>query len=357
MVHTPDKELNNALLSECSASNNKRVALVLGSGGARGYAHIGVIEELEARGYEIIGVSGCSIGALIGGLYAAGKLQDYKEWVTGLNYFDLFRLVDVTWSPMGAIKGEKVMDVIASMVNGRSIESLPIPFTSVATDLINQKEVWFQEGSLERAIRASVAVPGVITPIQHKGRTLVDGGLLNPLPITPAVAWHADLIVAVNVTAQSSSVALDELMFDWSESNKKGPDPSAVGEWMHRIKGRAGDLLGRLNFWEGPENEPIGQGEGTDTNWGKLNIVIQSFETTQAALAQYKIAGYPPDILIEVPRSACSSYEFHRASELIELGRRLATKHLEKWEAQHSINSDASDGKLVNEPANHPAAT
>ncbi|WP_324050264.1 patatin-like phospholipase family protein [Marinospirillum sp.] len=324
--------------------HNKRVALVLGSGGARGYAHIGVIEELEARGYEIVGISGCSMGALIGGLYAAGKLSDYKEWVINLNYFDLFRLVDVTWSPMGAIKGEKVMDVIASMLNGRTIESLPIPFTSVATDLINQKEVWFQEGSLEQAIRASVAVPGVITPVQHRGRTLVDGGLLNPLPITPAVAWHADLIIAVNVTAQTPSSTLDELMPDWSNKNKKDTEPTAVGEWMHRIKGKAGDLLGRLNFWEGEENEPIGQGEGTDTNWGKLNIIIQSFETTQAALAQYKIAGYPPDILIEVPRSACSSYEFHRASQLIELGRRLTKKQLNEWEQLNPFLSGDLDG-------------
>ncbi len=338
MVRTSGKKLS------IRSSYNKRVALVLGSGGARGYAHIGVIEELEARGYEIVGISGCSIGALIGGLYAAGKMQEYKEWVTGLNYFDLFRLVDVTWSPMGAIKGEKVMDVITSMLNGRTIESLPIPFTSVATDLINQKEVWFQEGSLEQAIRASVAVPGVITPVQDRGRTLVDGGLLNPLPITPAVAWHADLIIAVNVTAQSPGLSLDELMPDWGKKHIKDSDPTAVGEWMHRIKSRAGDLLGRLNFWEGEENEPIGQGEGTDTNWGKLNIIIQSFETTQAALAQYKIAGYPPDILIEVPRSACSSYEFHRASQLIELGRRLAKKQLNKWEVHHPVLSGDLDG-------------
>ena len=245
---------------------------------------------------------------------------------------------------MGAIKGEKVMDVITGMLNGRTIESLPIPFTSVATDLVNQKEVWFQEGSLEQAIRASVAVPGVITPVQDRGRTLVDGGLLNPLPITPAVAWHADLIVAVNVTAQSPSLTLDELMPHWKKKHKKDTDPTAVGEWMHRIKGRAGDLLGRLNFWEGEENEPIGQGEGTDTNWGKLNIIIQSFETTQAALAQYKIAGYPPDVLIEVPRSACSSYEFHRASQLIELGRCLAKKQLNKWEAHHPILSSELKG-------------
>lgn len=319
-----------------SSGRRPRVALVLGSGGARGYAHIGVIEELEARGYEIIGISGCSMGALIGGLYAAGKLQEYRDWVTGLDYMDLFRLVDITWSPMGAIKGEKVMEVIGKMLGDRSIESLPIPFTSVATDLINQKEVWFQEGSLIQAIRASIAVPGVITPVHYHGRTLVDGGLLNPLPITPAVAWHADMIVAVNVTAQNSNATLDDLMPNWGKTSKKNAEPSAMGEWMARIRGRANLLLDRLNFWEAEDDaEPSREGQGSDTRWGKLDVILQSFEITQAALTQYKVAGYPPDMLIEVPRTACGGYEFHKAKQLIELGKNLAVNKLDEWEETH----------------------
>lgn len=325
------------------SSHNKRVALVLGSGGARGFAHIGVIEELEARGYEIVGISGCSMGALIGGLYAAGKLKEYKKWVTGLNYFDLFRLVDVTWSSMGAIKGEKVMEVITSMLNGRTIESLPIPFTAVATDLVSQKEVWFQEGSLEKAIRASVAVPGIITPVEDRGRTLVDGGLLNPLPITPAVAWHADLIIAVNVTSQNSSATLDELVPNRKKRHKKDSEPNAVGEWMEKVRDRTGGLFGRFAFKEG-ENDSENSEESAESSWGKLNIMMQSFETTQAALAQYKIAGYPPDVLIDVPRSVCRSYDFHRAGQLIELGHKLAKKQLSKWEASFPTISGDLDG-------------
>jgi NTE family protein len=312
--------------------HNKRVALVLGSGGARGYAHIGVIEELEARGYEIVGISGCSMGALVGGLYAAGKLKEYQEWVTGLDYFDLLRLVDVTWSPMGAIKGEKIMQVIAQMLAGKKIEDLPIPYTSVATDLTKQKEVWFQQGSLEEAIRASIAVPGVITPVQHLGRTLVDGGLLNPLPITPVVAYHADLIVAVNVTAQNSRATLQELMPDWQTKGDTDRDPTAVGEWMNRVKGRAGQLLGRLNFWEDESQETADERQASDTRWGKLDVILQSFEITQSALSQYKVAGYPPDVLMEVPRTACGGYEFHKATQLIELGRRIARDKLAAWE-------------------------
>lgn len=319
--------------------HKKRVALVLGSGGARGYAHIGVIEELEARGYEIVGVSGCSMGALIGGLYAAGKLEEYRDWVTELNYLDLFRLVDVTWSPMGAIKGEKVMSIIANMLQERQIEDLPIHFSSVATDLLHQKEVWFQEGSLLQSIRASVAVPGVITPVEYHGRVLVDGGLLNPLPISPAVAWHADLIIAVNVTAKTDlPLSLEKLRGDTTA------EPNGLGDWINRVSSKVGDLLGRLNFWEDDSNEPVSHGEATDTGWGKLNIVLQSFETTQAALAKYKIAGYPPDILIEMPRNACSSYEFHRAKELIELGQQLAKHKLDAWEAAQPVLSGDLDG-------------
>ncbi|SFX06732.1 patatin-like phospholipase family protein [Marinospirillum alkaliphilum] len=325
------------------SAHHKRVALVLGSGGARGYAHIGVIEELETRGYEIVGVSGCSMGALVGGLYAAGKLKEYRDWVTGLDYFDLFRLVDVTWSPMGAIKGERVMEVIKGMLNGRTIESLPIPYTSVATDLVNQKEVWFQEGSLEEAIRASIAVPGVITPVHHRGRTLVDGGLLNPLPITPAVAWHADLILAVNVTAQNSQATLDDLMPDWNKSDKTETEPTALRDWMQRIRGRAGQLLDRLNFWDGEDADPRQDGEVSDTRWGKLDVMLQSFEITQAALSQYKVAGYPPDILIEVPRTACGGYEFHKASQLIELGRRLARDKVNEWEQLNPVHQGDLD--------------
>ena len=323
-------------MSWSSGNQGKRVALVLGSGGARGYAHLGVIEELEARGYEIIGISGCSMGALVGGLYAAGKLADYRDWVSRLDYFDLLRLVDVTWSPMGAIKGEKVMQVITQMLGDLRIEDLPIPFTSVATDLTQQKEVWFQQGSLQEAIRASIAVPGVITPVQHRGRTLVDGGLLNPLPITPVVAYHADLIIAVNVTAQSTRATLDELMPDWAEKAAGKSEPGAVGEWMQRVKGRAGQLLERLNFWEeGAEGSD--PNEASDTRWGKLDVILQSFEITQAALSQYKVAGYPPDILMEVPRTACGGYEFHKAKQLIELGRRVAKQELQLWESNQPV--------------------
>jgi len=178
----------------------KRVALVLGSGGARGYAHIGVIEEIERRGYEIACIAGCSMGAVIGGIYAAGKLDEYRNWIESLDYLDVLRLVDVSFR-LGAIRGDKVFGQIRKIVGEINIEQLRIPYTAVATDLTNQQEIWFQEGCLHQAMRASAAIPSLFTPVVQGNRMLVDGGILNPLPIVPVVSSHCDLIIAVNLNA------------------------------------------------------------------------------------------------------------------------------------------------------------
>ena len=142
---------------------SKQVALVLGSGGARGYAHIGVIEELERRGYEIACIAGCSMGSVIGGIYAAGKLGEYRDWVESLDYLDVLRLLDVSFR-LGAIRGERVFGKIHEIIGDINIEDLPIPYTAVATDLTNQQEIWFQEGDLHQAMRASSAIPSLFTP-------------------------------------------------------------------------------------------------------------------------------------------------------------------------------------------------
>ena len=325
-----------------SLLQGKRVALVLGSGGARGYAHIGVIDELEARGYEIAAISGCSMGALIGGIYAAGKLQGYRDWVRRLDYLDVLRLVDVTWSPMGAMRGSKVMSKLESLIGDTRIEDLPIPFTTVATDLNRQREVWFQSGSLLDAIRASIAVPGVITPVHRGDQVLVDGGLLNPLPITPTVSAQADFVLAVNVTAHSPRpITLEELMP--VPPGESAPDTSAaineianspqLSGWMDDVKGAARRMLD--GFGSGAnEDEDTDERSRGKRAWGRLDMILASFDITQASLAKYKIAGYPPDVLIEVPKTVCGAYEFHRAESLIALGRHLAVEALDRFEGR-----------------------
>ena len=170
----------------------KRVALALGSGGARGYAHIGAIDVLTERGYEVVAVAGSSMGALVGGLHAAGKLAAYTDWVTTLNQRDVLRLLDVSLNGAGVMRLERVLARMTDYLDGVMIEDLPIPYTAVATDLGARREVWFTSGPLETAIRASIAIPAMITPIMVNGRLLVDGGVLNPVPMEPVMGVDAD---------------------------------------------------------------------------------------------------------------------------------------------------------------------
>ncbi len=176
-----------------------RIALSLGGGGARGYAHIGVIEVLEERGYDVVAVAGTSMGALVGGLHAAGVLPEYARWVTGMSQRDVLRLLDPAVRGPSAIRGDKVLGRVAELLDGARIEDLPVPFTAVATDLLARREVWFQRGPVDAAIRASVALPTIFPPVMLNGRLLVDGGLMNPIPIDPLASVRADALVAGEV--------------------------------------------------------------------------------------------------------------------------------------------------------------
>ncbi|MGH1463121.1 MAG: patatin-like phospholipase family protein [Neptuniibacter sp.] len=293
------------------------VSLVLGSGGARGYAHIGAIEEIHRRGYEIIAISGSSIGALIGGMYAAGKLPEYRDWVSGLTWMKVVRLLDFTLSK-GAIRGDKIFVQLAEILGNPEIQTLPIDYTAVSADLVSQKEIWFQKGPLLDAIRASVAVPGLFTPVVKEGRVLVDGGVLNPLPIIPAVASQADIIIAVDLN--TGDVNHSHLTLP---SNKYLRRSGMSDEWH----------MPGVDRPKSDETETI----ATDIG-GRMDILLNSVEVMQASLAEYKIAGYPPDLLIRIPKDLCSFYDFHRAVETIEYGRLAAREKLEALEKGDTIN-------------------
>lgn len=324
---------------------SKRVALALGCGGARGYAHIGVIDELETRGYEIVAIAGCSIGAVIGGVYAAGQLEGYREWVRKLDYLDVLRLVDVTWNPLGAMRASKIMNRLASLVGDTQIEALPIALTTVATDLSRQREIWFQAGPLLWAMRASIAVPGVITPMKRGEQILVDGGLLNPLPITPTVSAHADFILAVNATAQTHQpVSLEALLPPDEAAREQAREAALAAQakgasgWIGGFRDRAQRVLS-LHVDEGGAealDEAARRRRDTERAWGRFEIMLASFEITQAALAKYKIAGYPPDVLVDIPKTVCGAHEFHRAEALIRLGRHLTAQALDRYEGRGS---------------------
>ena len=335
----------------------KRIALVLGSGGARGYAHIGVIEELESRGYDIACIAGCSMGAVVGGIYAAGKLDQYRDWIQSLDYLDVLRLVDVSFR-LGAIRGEKVFGQIRNIVGEINIEDLRIPYTAVATDLTHQQEIWFQEGCLHQAMRASAAIPSLFTPVMQGNRMLVDGSLLNPLPIVPVVSSHCDLIIAVNLNStQQSNYQLPVIQRPAAFKGRFDNLMSSLGSRMPFRNRHAEQLLNLEQEMLAPLAEPLSNpwldstqparpateegspksatGSVIIDNVGPaslLDLINQSFEVMQTSLAQYKIAGYPPDILINVPKRVCRFFEFYKAAELIELGRVIAKDTLDRYE-------------------------
>jgi NTE family protein len=316
------------------------VSLVLGSGGARGYAHIGAVEELLAQGYEIRSIAGASMGALIGGVYAAGKLPAYSDWVRQLQKLDVLRLLDWTFRGGGLIKGDRIVDKLRELIGEINIEDLPIPYTAVAVDLQAQREVWFSRGSLFDAIRASIAIPTVFRPHRYEGRLLVDGGLLNPVPITPTLRDLTDCTIAVDLNAPaepaeaiSADAPIDPAQVETMSEGvpvllaaapaEPEEQPSAVG-----YKQKLAELLGGLT--EKRDKKPD---SAADT--GLLETFARSLDVVQATVTRFKLAAQPPDLVVSIPRNVAAFYEFHRAAEMIELGRVRTREALRSFKPGH----------------------
>jgi NTE family protein len=319
-----------------------RVALALGSGGARGYAHIGVIEALRTRGFEIVGITGSSMGAMVGGLHAAGRLDEFADWAKSLTQRTILRLLDPSITAAGAMRAEKILEAVRDILGPVTIEELPIPYTAVATDLLAGKSVWFQHGPLDEAIRASIAIPGVIAPHEVGGRLLADGGILDPLPMAPLAAVNADLTIAVGV---SGSEVID----------KREPEPGATVDFLNRMVRSTSALLDASavrSLLDRPTARAVLSRFGADT-WseesasddgavlddalgvpklGSFEVMYRAFDIAQSALTRHMLSAYPPDLLIEVPRSTCRSLDFHRAAEVIDVGRVLADQALDALE-------------------------
>jgi NTE family protein len=281
-------------------NNKKTVSLVLGSGGARGYSHIGVIKELIKNGYEIKSISGSSIGALVGGLYAAGKLDEYEKWVLNFDVLDILKLVDFSFSANGMINGEKVFKKIEEMIGDIKIEDLPISFTATATDITNRKEVWIQKGSLKDAIRASISIPTVFTPITLNGKELFDGGILNPLPLIPTISEFTNLVIAVDLNSSSNIKKEHRYIF---KKEKKGIKENITNFFQKNIKKKES-----LSYFE---------------------IINKSIETMQEVISKHQLASHQPDIMINISNKTCEFYDFHKAKELIEYGS-IITKEILK---------------------------
>jgi NTE family protein len=284
------------------------VALALGAGGAKGLAHIGVIEEVEAQGMRIVAIAGSSMGALIGGIHAVGKLDVYRDWVCALVRLDVLRLLDWTFSGGGLIKGERIIGTLRGLIGDTLIEELPMAFTAVATDLDRGHEVWLARGSLFDAVRASIAVPTVFRPHKLNGRRLVDGALLNPVPVTPLIGIDADYLLAVSVDGPAETIVAPP---------PEEITPEVEDSYRHRVR----EFIGRL----------IPHGESTPRPPGTLDTLNQAMDLMQANLSRLRLAAYEPDLLIQLPRNIATVYEFYRARELIERGRMQARKALAEW--------------------------
>jgi NTE family protein len=295
-------------------AKNKTVSLVLSSGGARGLAHVGVIEELERRGYTITEIAGCSAGALVGGMYAAGKLPEFKDWICNLDRVDVFSLMDFTFSSRGFIKGEKVYQALKKVVPDQAIEDLPLRFSCNAVDVNSGKEHVFAQGSLYKAIRASGSIPSVFLPAQIDKRNLIDGGVLNPVPISLLSDPHNTLVVVVN----TNSLAEHFLPAPHKKSSQK--QSMNLPQWMM-------DYQNKMRTYFPEEEKKVQQ-----KRYSAMELVTRSFDLLQDRYCQLLLENYPVEVEIKVASSQAGTLEFHRAAELIEVGRIKASEALDRLE-------------------------
>lgn len=287
----------------------KNVALVLSSGGARGLAHIGAIEELERRGYCITSIAGCSMGALIGAMYAAGKLAEVKEWMVQLDKKKILSLVDFSFSLNHLVKGEKVMDALKEIVPDVNIEDLPIPYAAVATDWNSGKEVVFKKGSLYEAVRSSISIPLFFNPVRKGEMLLVDGGLVNGLPLNRVARVKGDLLVGVNVSTHDYKE--EKLMSDIID--KKTLAKSLPAAIVKRI----------MDYQEG-----LGLNYMTLLS-RTISIMLEQNTRQQIIISK-------PDIAVQVQMKRYGGNDYDKAAEISLIGENKMRKALNEYEQAHA---------------------
>jgi len=301
---------------------SKNVALVLGSGGARGLAHIGVIEELTRRGYSITSISGSSMGALVGGLLAANRLDDYKNWILKLDKIDILTLIDFTFSSKGIVKGQKVFEKMQelNMIPDVKIEDLPLPYTAVAVDILSNQLIVFNSGKLQTAIRASISIPSVFTPLPYNGTLLVDGGVLSPLPLEYVRRTKNDLLVAVDLNAI--------IPYDLAVPTNK----QSKNSWV-KDNPKIEQLVAKWDKFFGhnaPTKESEVKAKQSPKSIGYFDLAMRSVQLLQSQLTQYAIKVTPPDVLVSISKNSATVFEFYKAAELIEYGRLQCAKVLDE---------------------------
>lgn len=295
----------------------QNVALVLSSGGARGVAHIGVIEELENQGYKIKSIAGTSMGALVGGVYATGKLPEYKEWLSSLGKLDVFKMIDLTFSTSGLVKGDKIFKEMRKLVPDTNIEDLKIPFAAVATDIINKKEIVFTEGNLFEAIRASISIPSVFTPMQKDNLFLIDGGVINPMPVNRVKRSENDILIVVNVNAH---IPISEIKIPESKAQRNG---FLYNEKIKYFKNKLAEITPKS------KKEKLGY----------FNLITETIGLMLFQISILTLQNYQPDVLINISRHACGNFNFYKAEEMIEVGKKAAIISLKKYKTKTIKNN------------------
>ena len=317
----------------------RTIALALGGGGARGYAHIGAIRELESRGYEITEIAGTSMGAVVGALHACGKLHEFEKWAKRLTPLDVVGLMDFSVGKAGAIRAERILSVVDEMLGGVLIEDLQIPFTAVATDLLENKEVRFQSGPTTLALRASVAIPGVITPVIIDGRLLADGGLINPVPVGPLGQTKARRIVAVDLARGRMTNPFEKEISEHFLKRTLKDTVKASREKAAEVASMPGSrkLAKQLGVdtkiqqvvsvtQETPLQKIINDVPRAITS---ADVMLMSIQTMQQRITEIEFGKRRPDLVVGVPIDACGALEFHKAKQMIQLGEKLTAQALD----------------------------
>lgn len=280
----------------------QNIALVLSGGGARGIAHIGVIEVLEEKGYIITSISGTSMGALVGAVYAVGKLKEFKEWLINIDKFETFKLVDFTFGTQGFIKGDRVFSVLKKFIPDVNIEELEIDYAAVATDIMNKREVVFTQGSIFDAVRASISIPSVFTPVKTPSTMLIDGGVVNNLPLDRVKRNEGDVLVAVNVVANVPYYETEKDEEKYQQKIRK------FRNYFDDMK--ASKISAQLSYFE---------------------IIDKSINLMIEEVIKMKLKETPPDVLVRISQDICTLFDFYKAEKIIAYGREVAEDVIEDY--------------------------
>lgn len=282
----------------------KDVALALSSGGARGLAHIGAIEELEANGYRISSIAGCSMGALVGGVYAAGKLEEFRDWMKTIDRKKMLELTDFSFSLNHIVKGKRIIEAIMEFVPDMAIEDLPIPYCAVATDLKAGKEVVFSKGSLFEAIRASISLPSFYEPVQRDGMILIDGGVINPIPLNRAKRKPGDILVGIDVSGY-------DYKSQWEEKHR-------LTEIQKKDQSLKAKILDKLI----PDN--------IDFNYYTVLSRTSSLMIRQNSILMAELT--KPEMLIDIQMSRYGSFDYDKSEKIVAIGRQKTLQAIKKYE-------------------------